>query len=43
MKQWIKSNRPFIKYCLSEALKQNKLHSSDIRTYMQNSNETVNQ
>ena len=43
MKQWIKSNRPFIKYCLSEALKQNKLHSSDIHTYMQNSNETVNQ
>eukprot|EP00957_Ditylum_brightwellii_P180408 13742822-Ditylum_brightwellii.AAC.1 len=42
-KQWIKSNRPFIKFCLSKALKQSKLHSSDIRTYMQNSDEVVNQ
>ena len=36
MKQWIRSNRPFIKYCLIEALKQQAIHSSDIRTFIPN-------
>eukprot|EP00957_Ditylum_brightwellii_P077943 5924247-Ditylum_brightwellii.AAC.1 len=36
MKQWVISNKAYIKFCLGVGLKQKQLHSLDIRTYLPN-------
>ena len=33
MKQWLRSNQPHIKICLTLAKEQNKLHTKDIQNY----------
>jgi hypothetical protein len=35
MKQWLRSNQPHIKICLTLAKKQNKLHTKDKHSYVQ--------
>ena len=43
MKQWLRSNQPHIKICLTLAKKQNKLHTKDIRSYVQGETRTAQQ
>eukprot|EP00957_Ditylum_brightwellii_P185593 14130391-Ditylum_brightwellii.AAC.1 len=35
MKQWVTTNRRYIKYCLGVCLKQKLMHSADIRNYVE--------
>eukprot|EP00957_Ditylum_brightwellii_P184345 14041458-Ditylum_brightwellii.AAC.1 len=39
MKQWVTSNKQYIKYCLGVGLKQEKLHRLDIWKYMPDTSE----
>jgi hypothetical protein len=41
MKQWLRSNQPHIKICLTLAKEQNKLHTKDIRSYIQGTTKTL--
>eukprot|EP00957_Ditylum_brightwellii_P084427 6419980-Ditylum_brightwellii.AAC.1 len=42
MKQWVTSNKAYIKFCLGVGLKQKQLHSLDIRNYLPNTTHTSN-